>query len=102
MLIDVEIQQASDRLEPLILVVQVIRKLAVSLVVPRAHRVLQLTDSRRIPLVEFTVAAPVKVTTGIQRKVAHDLVAERQLMLLKKFTLDLVQADSIQIRAGSG
>src|ERR1700736_5728554 len=102
MLIDLEIEQASDSLKPLILVVQVTRKLAVSFVVPGAHGVLQLTDSRRIPLMQFAVAAPVKVATDIQWKISHDLVAECQLVLLEQFTLDSLQPEPLQMRNGPG
>src|ERR1700722_16614756 len=100
MLIDVEIEQAADRMEPLILVIQIIRKLSIRFIVSGPHSVLQLTDGRRVPLVEFAVSTPVKVASNVQREVTRDLVAECQLVLLEQFTLDLLKPDTIQIGAG--
>src|SRR6266404_3407339 len=100
--IDIEVEQASDRLKSLILVVQVARKLAIGFVVPGAHGVLQFRNSRRIPLMQFTVAAPVKVAAGVEREIPNNLVAERQLVLLKHFAFDLIQANTIQMGSCPG
>src|SRR5262249_32984159 len=102
MFIDVEVEQASDRLELLILVVQVARKLAIGFVVPGTHGVLQFRNSGRIPLMQFTVAAPVKVAANIQREVPNNFVAERQLMLLKRFAFDFLQSNTTQMGSCPG
>src|SRR5262249_47900197 len=100
--IDFEIKQPSDRLESLILVVQVARKLAIGLVVPSAHGVLQFRNSRRIPLMQLTVAAPVKIAPDVQWEIPNNLVAERQLVLLKHSAFDLLQPNTIQIGSCPG
>src|SRR5580704_656346 len=99
---DFEIKQAADCLQAFVLVVQVARELAIGLVVSSAHGVLQFADSNWVPLMQFTVASPVKVAANIKWEISDNLVTKRQLVLLEQFALYLVQADAFKVRSRSG
>src|ERR1700730_7110407 len=88
-LIDIEIEEAANGLKPLILIVQIVGKIAVGFIIPGPYRKLQLADRRRIPLVQLAIPAPIKVSSDVQRKIANDLVTKCQFVLLEHFTLHL-------------